>query len=82
MIRGHGKGAPAPSIHDHKPALQGVRAMALRHADTELLTAGADGKVIVWDITSGLPERQVKTIEVRAAGTVPPAQNNNCGTMQ
>ena len=68
MIKAHGAGPLAPSIFDGKPALQGVRALALRHADTELLSGGADGKVIIWDITTGTIARQLRTIEARARG--------------
>jgi len=66
VIKAHGAGPLAPSIFDGKPALQGVRALALRHADTELLSGGADGKVIIWDITTGTIARQLRTIEARA----------------
>ena len=69
MIKAHGAGPLAPSIFDGKPALQGVRALALRHADTELLSGGADGKIIIWDITSGTIARQLRTIEARARGS-------------
>lgn len=66
VIKAHGVGNKAPSIHDGTPVLQGARGICLRNANTELLTGGSDGKIIVWDISSGQPDKQLKTIEVRA----------------
>ena len=40
----------APSIHDGKPVLQGVRALALRAQDKEVVSAGADGSILVWAV--------------------------------
>jgi WD40 repeat protein len=44
--------------------LQGVRAMCLRANNTELVTGGSDGVLIVWDVSSGSVGRVLKTIEV------------------
>lgn len=53
-----------PSIHDGTPVLYGVRSMALRANRTELVTGGADGTIICWDITTGDVGRVIKTIQV------------------
>lgn len=64
VITAHGPGVPAPNIHDGTPTLQGVRALALRANRTELVSGGADGQIIVWDITTGVVGRVIKTIQV------------------
>ncbi|GLC44364.1 hypothetical protein PLESTF_000049800 [Pleodorina starrii] len=73
VIEAHGPGVPAPSIHDGKPSLQGVRCMALRANRTELVTGGADGAIICWDITSGDVGRVIKTIQLQEPGEKDPA---------
>ncbi|GFR41097.1 hypothetical protein Agub_g1741 [Astrephomene gubernaculifera] len=73
VIQAHGPGVPAPSIHDGTPVLQGVRCMALRASRTELVTGGADGQIICWDITSGEVGRVVKTIQLHEPGEKDPA---------
>ncbi|KAK9824333.1 hypothetical protein WJX72_009517 [[Myrmecia] bisecta] len=65
---GHAPGALAPSIHDGQQVVQGVRAMCLRAAETELLTAGGDGQVLVWDTSGGKLGRIMKTIQVKELG--------------
>jgi hypothetical protein len=49
-IQAHGPGLKAPSIHDGKPSLQGVRALALRSNGMELISSGADGQLLVWGV--------------------------------
>ena len=66
VIAAHGPGVLAPSIHEGeaRKVLQGIRGMALRANNTELVTGGADGTIICWDITTGNLGRVVKTIQV------------------
>ncbi|PNH12713.1 Lipoxygenase y domain-containing protein 1 [Tetrabaena socialis] len=73
VIPAHGPGVPAPSIHDGTPTLQGVRCMALRASRTELVTGGADGQIICWDITTGDVGRVIKTIQLQEPGEKTPA---------
>ncbi|KAG2499991.1 hypothetical protein HYH03_002273 [Edaphochlamys debaryana] len=82
VIPAHGPGIPYPNIHDGTPALQGVRAMALRANRTELATGGADGSVIVWDITTGDVGRVVKTIQVVEPGESTPAVFRSLDAME
>ncbi len=59
-------GMRLPSIHDGRLVAQGVRCMALRRGDTELITGGSDGAVMVWDITgSEGVGRLIKSIQVK-----------------
>ncbi|MEW5309958.1 MAG: hypothetical protein WDW38_001797 [Sanguina aurantia] len=55
VVEAHGLGSRVPSIHNGAMVLGGVRALTTRHDDTELLSGGSDGVVIVWDITGGHP---------------------------
>eukprot|EP00879_Flechtneria_rotunda_P022486 GHRR01023737.1.p1 GENE.GHRR01023737.1~~GHRR01023737.1.p1 ORF type:complete len:466 (+),score=151.57 GHRR01023737.1:858-2255(+) len=55
VVAAHGPGTKMPSVHDGQPVLQGVRCLALRCNNTELLSAGSDGKIIIWDITVPRP---------------------------
>ncbi|KAG2450199.1 hypothetical protein HYH02_000301 [Chlamydomonas schloesseri] len=73
VITAHGPGVPAPNIHDGTPTLQGVRALALRANRTELVSGGADGQIIVWDITTGVVGRVIKTIQLQEPGEKDPA---------
>ncbi|KXZ56858.1 hypothetical protein GPECTOR_1g774 [Gonium pectorale] len=73
VIKAHGPGVPMPSIHDGTPVLQGVRSMAMRANRTELVTGGADGQIICWDITSGDVGRVIKTIQLEEPGEKGPA---------
>jgi hypothetical protein len=65
VLEAHGPGALAPSIHHGRPVAQGVRAMRLRHGGQELVTGGADGQLIVWDVANGALGRKLRTIAVR-----------------
>jgi hypothetical protein len=51
-VPAHGPGPKAPSIHDGQAVLQGVRALCLRANDTELVSGGADGQLLVWDVST------------------------------
>lgn len=53
-----------PSIHDGQPVLQGIRAMCLRNNNTEVLTAGSDGQIIIWDITGPKIGRVMQSVQV------------------
>lgn len=56
-------------IHPHTPThTQGVRALALRANNTELVSGGSDGVLIVWDVSSKSLGRVLKTIQVGGAG--------------
>lgn len=64
MVEAHGLGPRVPSIHNGTLVLGGVRALATRHDDTELLSGGSDGTIFVWDITGGTMGRVLKKVEV------------------
>lgn len=64
VVEAHGLGSRVPSIHNGAMVLGGVRALTTRHDDTELLSGGSDGVVIVWDITGGTLGRALKKVEV------------------
>ncbi|KAF5837533.1 hypothetical protein DUNSADRAFT_4226 [Dunaliella salina] len=62
VIPAHAPGPKAPSIHDGQLVVQGVRALCLRAKNSELVSGGSDGTLIVWDITNGTLGRVLKTI--------------------
>ena len=64
IVDAHGPGVPMPSLQDGQLVLQGVRCMAVRSSGTELLTAGSDGYVFVWDLRNGELGHVVRTMQV------------------
>ena len=52
----------------HTVGTQGVRALCLRANNSELVSGGSDGVLIMWDITGGMLGRVVKTVQVSAQG--------------
>lgn len=65
MELAHGPGGKLPGIHDGQLQYGGVRCLALRQNATELVSAGGDGQVIVWDLGSGRGLGPImKTIQV------------------
>uniref|UniRef100_A0A383W527 PLAT domain-containing protein n=1 Tax=Tetradesmus obliquus TaxID=3088 RepID=A0A383W527_TETOB len=51
VVQAHGPGLKMPSVHDGQPVLQGVRCLALRCNNTELVSCGSDGRICIHDIT-------------------------------
>lgn len=64
VVEAHGLGPKVASIHNGTMVLGGVRALTTRHDDTELLSGGSDGTIIIWDISGGTLGRVLKKIEV------------------
>lgn len=64
VIQAHGLGLKMASIHNGQPVLQGVRCLALRRNNTELVSAGSDGKVCFWDIRNGKVGNLLQTYQV------------------
>jgi mannose/fructose-specific phosphotransferase system component IIA len=48
--------------------LQGVRVLAMRHNNTELVSGGSDGQLIFWDITGGSVGRVLQKVQVKGGG--------------
>lgn len=51
-VTAHQPGATVPSWHTGKAVPAGVRAMALSHMQQQLVTGGADGAIMRWNIPS------------------------------
>ena len=64
VIKAHGPGLKMPSLHDGQPVLQGVRALALANNNTELISGGSDGQLLVWDTSGGQPGRVMQAVQV------------------
>ena len=72
VVRAHAKG-PVVLREDGPPTHHGVRCLKLRGDDKTLLSAGADGHVITWDVSSGdLKETGVVGAVAVKADTVTP----------
>lgn len=74
IVKAHDQGVPAPSIHDKRPVLSGVRAMCLRADNQELVTGGADGYYVCWALANGdishVTERRQVGVSSHPARTV------------
>lgn len=64
VVTAHSPGVKMASVHDGQPVLQGVRCLALRRHNTELVSAGADGKICFWDIAAGKVGKLLQTYQV------------------
>lgn len=53
-----------PSVHDGQPVLQGVRCLALRCNNTELVSCGSDGRICIHDITGDKLGSILQTLQV------------------
>lgn len=50
IVRAHAVGPLHPSVHNGLPTAQGVCSLALNHAQTQLVSGGADGMVMKWNV--------------------------------
>ena len=50
VIHAHDLGPPLPSVLNGQPISQGVGVMVLNNGMTQLVTGGADGRVMKWNI--------------------------------
>eukprot|EP00775_Hariotina_reticulata_P001782 gene1782-2116_t len=73
VVTAHGPGQKQPSIHDGRPCLQGVRCLALRGDSTELVSAGSDGRICIWDITGDGLGHQLQAVQFQDPGEDAPA---------
>jgi hypothetical protein len=64
VVQAHGPGAKMPSVHDGQPVLQGVRCLALRCNNTELVSCGSDGRICIHDITGDKLGSIMQTLQV------------------
>jgi len=71
VFKAHGPGRgfvdPESRLRYH-----GVRCLKVRRGGTELLSAGADGRVVKWDITRGKLGGQLGVVEVKPPGQKDP----------
>lgn len=65
VLQVHGPGLKMPSVHDGKPVLQGVRCLALRCNNTELISCGSDGRICIHDITGERVGSILQTLQVQ-----------------
>ena len=70
-VKAHG---PGKGFVDAESRLRyhGVRCLKVRRGNTELLSAGADGRVVKWDITQGKLGGRLGTVEVKSPGQKEP----------
>jgi WD40 repeat protein len=80
VIKAHGPGMKMPSLHDGQPVLQGVRVLALANNNTELISGGSDGQLLVWDISGGQLGRVMHAVQVRCR--MPEAADTHGGIRQ
>jgi len=71
VVKAHG---PGKGFVDPESRLRyhGVRCLKVRRGGTELLSAGADGRVVKWDITRGKLGGQLGVVEVKPPGQKDP----------
>jgi hypothetical protein len=64
VVQVHGPGVKMPSVHDGQPTLQGVRCLALRCNNTELVSGGSDGRLCIHDVTGDRMGSILQTLQV------------------
>jgi hypothetical protein len=69
VVQAHGPGVKLSSVHDGQPVLQGVRCLALRCNNTELVSGGSDGRICIHDVTGDKLGSILQTLQVRRVAT-------------
>lgn len=64
----HQPGSKIPSPYDGQLVWQGLRALGLRNNATELVTGGADGRINIFDVSSGRPGRLLHSVALPLNG--------------
>ncbi|KAF6256823.1 hypothetical protein COO60DRAFT_1640423 [Scenedesmus sp. NREL 46B-D3] len=65
VVQVHGPGVKMPSVHDGQPVLQGVRCLALRRNNTELVSGGSDGRICIHDISGDRLGSVLQTLQAQ-----------------
>lgn len=89
IVTAHRPGVTAPSWHTGKAMHAGVRAMALSHMQQQLVTGGADGAIMRWNIPpdgaqqlgSGLVLASVFRVEGPLGGPAPAFSALDCSPL-